>query len=559
MSRGPNWLVPPKWGNSSGGSWKRDKRMAEKILIYDTTLRDGSQGEGISLSVEDKLKIASRLDRLGVDYIEGGWPWANPKDMEFFLRAREVIWRQARLVAFGRTRKPGQAAAEDANLLAIKRAGVKVATIFGKSWDLHVTAALGTTLAENLAMIGDSVAFLVDQGLEVIYDAEHFFDGFKANPDYALETLKAAAKAGASWIVLCDTNGGCLPWEIEEAVARVRQEIQVPVGIHAHNDGDLAVANTLAAVTAGCRQVQGTINGFGERCGNADLCSVMPNLELKMGYQCLPPGQLAFLTEVSRYVSEIANVVPAGNQPFVGYSAFAHKGGIHVSAVLKAPDTYEHIRPQQVGNERRVLMSDQAGASNLRCKAEEMGLELNPERERGIIEGIKELERQGYQFEGADASLELFLRKTTGEYRQQFEVEYVKALVEKRAGQEAISEAIVKLRVGDQVVHTAAEGNGPVNAMDNALRKALEEVFPAIRHMRLTDYKVRVLDEKDATSARVRVLIESRDGSNSWNTVGVSTNIIEASWEALLDSMEYALLKQQQELNKRAAVPGEPY
>ncbi|WP_338827144.1 citramalate synthase [Neomoorella thermoacetica] len=533
--------------------------MAEKILIYDTTLRDGSQGEGISLSVEDKLKIASRLDRLGVDYIEGGWPWANPKDMEFFLRAREVIWRQARLVAFGRTRKPGQAAAEDANLLAIKRAGVKVATIFGKSWDLHVTAALGTTLAENLAMIGDSVAFLVDQGLEVIYDAEHFFDGFKANPDYALETLKAAAKAGASWIVLCDTNGGCLPWEIEEAVARVRQEIQVPVGIHAHNDGDLAVANTLAAVTAGCRQVQGTINGFGERCGNADLCSVMPNLELKMGYQCLPPGQLAFLTEVSRYVSEIANVVPAGNQPFVGYSAFAHKGGIHVSAVLKAPDTYEHIRPQQVGNERRVLMSDQAGASNLRCKAEEMGLELNPERERSIIEGIKELERQGYQFEGADASLELFLRKTTGEYRQQFEVEYVKALVEKRAGQEAISEAIVKLRVGDQVVHTAAEGNGPVNAMDNALRKALEEVFPAIRHMRLTDYKVRVLDEKDATSARVRVLIESRDGSNSWNTVGVSTNIIEASWEALLDSMEYALLKQQQELNKRAAAPGEPY
>ncbi|KYH33453.1 citramalate synthase [Neomoorella mulderi] len=527
--------------------------MPEKIYVYDTTLRDGSQGEGISLSVEDKLKIAARLDRLGVDYIEGGWPWANPKDMEFFLRAREINWRQAKLAAFGRTRKPGGKAEEDANLLAIKRAGVKVATIFGKAWDLHVTAALETTLEENLAMIADSIAFLVEAGLEVIFDAEHFFDGFKANPDYALATLKAAAAAGASWVVLCDTNGGCLPGDVAAAVARVRQELQVPLGIHTHNDGDLAVANTLAAVTAGCRQVQGTINGFGERCGNANLCSVLPNLELKMGYQCLPAGQLTFLTEVSRYVSEIANVVPAGNQPFVGYSAFAHKGGIHVSAVLKASHTYEHIRPQLVGNERRILMSDQAGASNLRCKVEEMGLELSPEKERAVMNGIKEMERQGYQFEGADASLELFLRKTTGEYRQPFEVEYVKTLVEKRPGQEAIAEAIVKLKVGDQVVHTAAEGNGPVNAMDNALRKALEEVFPAIGRMRLTDYKVRVLDEKDATSAKVRVLIESRDGSSSWNTVGVSTNIIEASWEALLDSMEYALLKQSRELNKKAA------
>lgn len=526
--------------------------MGEKIYVYDTTLRDGSQGEGISLSVEDKLKVAARLDRLGVDYIEGGWPWANPKDMEFFLRAREIIWQQAQLAAFGRTRKPGGKAAEDANLLAIKRAGVRVATIFGKSWDLHVTAALGTTRAENLNMIADSVTFLVQAGLEVIYDAEHFFDGYKTNPDYALATLKAAAAAGAAYVVLCDTNGGCLPDEVAAAVARVRREIAVPLGIHTHNDGDLAVANTLAAVKAGCRQVQGTINGFGERCGNANLCAVLPNLELKMGYHCLPPGQLALLTETSRYVSEIANVVPPGNQPFVGYSAFAHKGGIHVSAVLKASHTYEHIRPQLVGNERRILMSDQAGASNLRCKVEEMGLDLSPDKERAVMNGIKEMERRGYQFEGADASLELFLRKTTGEYRQQFEVEYVKAQVEKRAGQEAIAEAIVKLRVGDQVVHTAAEGNGPVNAMDNALRKALEEVFPAIKRMRLTDYKVRVLDEKDATSAKVRVLIESRDGSSSWNTVGVSTNIIEASWEALLDSMEYALLKQSREL--KAAV-----
>ncbi|WP_338824051.1 (R)-citramalate synthase [Moorella humiferrea] len=522
--------------------------MAEKLYIYDTTLRDGSQGEGISLSVEDKIKIAARLDRLGVDYIEGGWPWANPKDMEFFRRAREVTWRQAKLTAFGRTRKPGGRADSDPNLLAIKEAGVKTAALFGKSWDLHVTAALETTLEENLAMIADSVAFLVAAGMEVIYDAEHFFDGFKANPDYALATLKAAAAAGAGWVVLCDTNGGCLPDEVAAIVTRVRQEIQVPLGIHAHNDGDLAVANTLAAVKAGCRQVQGTINGFGERCGNANLCSVLPNLELKMGYRCLPPGQLSHLTEVSRYVSEIANVVPPGNQPFVGYSAFAHKGGIHVSAVLKASQTYEHISPHLVGNERRILVSDQAGASNLRCKAEELGVELSKEKEQALINGIKEMERRGYQFEGADASLELFLRKTLGEYRRPFEVEYVKTLVEKRPGREATSEAIVKLKVGEQVVHTAAEGNGPVNAMDNALRKALEEVFPVIGRMRLTDYKVRVLDEKDATSARVRVLIESRDGSGSWNTVGVSTNIIEASWEALLDSMEYALLKQSRNL-----------
>ncbi|WP_338833355.1 (R)-citramalate synthase [Moorella humiferrea] len=522
--------------------------MAEKLYIYDTTLRDGSQGEGISLSVEDKIKIAARLDRLGVDYIEGGWPWANPKDMEFFHRAREMTWRQAKLTAFGRTRKPGGRADSDPNLLAIKEAGVKTAALFGKSWDLHVTAALETTLEENLAMIADSVAFLVAAGMEVIYDAEHFFDGFKANPDYALATLKAAAAAGAGWVVLCDTNGGCLPDEVAAIVTRVRQEIQVPLGIHAHNDGDLAVANTLAAVKAGCRQVQGTVNGFGERCGNANLCSVLPNLELKMGYQCLPAGQLSHLTEVSRYVSEIANVVPPGNQPFVGYSAFAHKGGIHVSAVLKASQTYEHISPHLVGNERRILVSDQAGASNLRCKAEELGVELSKEKEQALINGIKEMERRGYQFEGADASLELFLRKTLGEYRRPFEVEYVKTLVEKRPGREATSEAIVKLKVGEQVVHTAAEGNGPVNAMDNALRKALEEVFPVIGRMRLTDYKVRVLDEKDATSARVRVLIESRDGSGSWNTVGVSTNIIEASWEALLDSMEYALLKQSRNL-----------
>lgn len=525
--------------------------MAEKIYVFDTTLRDGSQGEGISFSVEDKLKIAARLDLFGIDYIEGGWPGANPKDMEFFERAKGLTWHHAKLTAFGRTRKPGGLVEEDENLLAILRSGVKVATIFGKTWDLHVTQALGTTLAENLAMIRETVSFLVSKGLEVVYDAEHFFDGYKANPDYALECLRAAAEGGAGWIVLCDTNGGCLPGEIEAAVKRVRQEIDTPLGIHTHNDGELAVANTLAAVLAGCRQVQGTINGLGERCGNANLCSVLPNLELKLGYRCLPPGRLRELTEVSRYISEIANIVQPTSMPFVGYSAFAHKGGIHVSAVMKDSSTYEHILPEEVGNKRRILVSELAGASNLRYKAAELGVQLNGRQTSDVVECIKELERQGYQFEGAEASLELLLRKAGGEYREPFQVDYFRIFVEKQAEQESIAEAIIKLRVGEQVVHTAAEGNGPVNALDNALRKALEEFFPAIKRMRLTDYKVRVLDEKEATSAKVRVLIESRDGESTWSTVGVSTNIIEASWEALLDSMEYALLKEQQ--RKRTA------
>jgi len=513
----------------------------KKIFIYDTTLRDGCQGEGISLSVEDKLRVAELLDHLGVDYVEGGWPWANPKDMEFFLKGSKMKFKTARLAAFGRTRKAGVRPEEDENLQAILQSGVKVATIFGKTWDLHVERALNTTLEENLNMIRESVAFLKGVGLEVIYDAEHFFDGFKANPGYALETLKAAAQAGADWIVLCDTNGGSLPQEIRAAVEEVKRKVDVPLGIHAHNDGELAVANSLAAVEAGCLQVQGTINGFGERCGNANLCSVIPNLELKMGYTCLPPGHLKMLTSISRTVYEIANMVPANNQPYVGYSAFAHKGGVHVSAVLKDPRTYEHIDPSWVGNERRVLVSEQAGVSNLRCKAKDLELRLTPEEERDLIARIKEMEHQGYHFEGAEASLELFLRRKLGLYRRPFEIEYVKTLVEKRPGDRAYAEAIVKLRVGKEVIHTAAEGNGPVNAMDNALRKALEGSFPVIKNIRLTDYKVRVLDGKDGTGAKVRVLIETRDGTRSWHTVGVSTNIIEASWEALLDSIDYAL------------------
>lgn len=519
----------------------------QRVFIYDTTLRDGSQGEGISFSVTDKLKITARLDRLGIDYIEGGWPGSNPKDMEYFQKVQELPLSHARVTAFGSTRRAGLRPEEDPNLQALIASGVKAVAIFGKSWDLHVTAALNVSPAENLEMIYDSVGFLKSQGLEVIYDAEHFFDGYKANREYALETVAAAGRAGADWIVLCDTNGGSLPHEITSIVQDVRERVHVPVGIHCHNDGDLAVANTLAAVQAGASQVQGTINGLGERCGNANLCSVLPNLQLKMGFQCLAEQQLIHLTEVSHYVSEIANLVQHNNQPFVGHSAFAHKGGIHVSAVLKNPRTYEHMDPEVVGNKRRVLVSELAGASNLQYKAEELGLKLlnNKEQHKTIIQEIKKLEYEGYQFEGAEASLELFLKRATGQYQPGFALESFKVLVEKRGDQEMISEAMIKLRVGDSIVHTAAEGNGPVNAIDNALRKALEEFYPVIKEMHLSDYKVRVLDEKDATKAKVRVLIESRDTSASWSTIGVSYNIIEASWQALLDSMDYALLRQQ--------------
>lgn len=516
----------------------------KKIWVYDTTLRDGSQGEGVSLTVEDKLKITARLDHLGVDYIEGGWPGSNPKDVEYFRRVGELKLRHAKLAAFGSTRRPGLKAEEDANLRALVEAGVPVATIFGKSWDLHVLEALGTTLEENLHMVGDSVRFLKERGLEVIFDAEHFFDGYKRNRDYALRVLEAALTAGADWLVLCDTNGGSLPEEIYRAVEDVARRFRHPLGIHCHNDGELAVANTLVAVAAGVTQVQGTVNGMGERCGNANLCSVIPNLELKLGYQCLPKGHIKFLTECSRYVSEIANLVQHNNQPFVGQSAFAHKGGIHVSAVLKHPETYEHLPPEAVGNTRRILVSELSGASNLVGKAEQFGVDFSDKAfTKELIQSIKEMEFRGYQFEGAEASLELLVKKATGEYTPYFQVDSFKILSEKVAEGKTISEAMVKVRVGDRVVHTAADGNGPVNALDNALRKGLEEFFPEIAEMHLSDYKVRVLDEKDATAAKVRVLIESRDVTGAWSTVGVSTDIIEASWEALLDSFNYFLMK----------------
>jgi len=524
--------------------------VGDLVYVYDTTLRDGTQGEGVSLTAEDKLKITAKLDELGVHYIEGGWPGSNPKDLDYFRRVRDISLKQAKISAFGSTRRPGVAVEDDLNIRALLEAGTPVVAIFGKSWDFHVTKALNTTLEENLSMIRESVRFLKERGREVVYDAEHFFDGYAANPEYALETLQAAAAAGADWIVLCDTNGGSLPGDIEAALARIKAEISSPLGIHAHNDGELAVANTLTAVRCGARQVQGTINGFGERCGNANICSLLPNLQLKMGLFCLSAASLQRLTEVSRYVSEIANMTPLSGQPFVGSSAFAHKGGIHVSAILKDPDTYEHLDPQLVGNSRRVLVSELSGSSNISYKARELGLDLvnDSESTQRLCSEVKEMEHRGFQFEGAEASLELLLRRGSGQYEEFFTLESLKILVEKRPengeGAELInSEAMIKLRVGEQVIHTAAEGEGPVNAVDNALRKALEGFYPALKEMHLVDYKVRVLDGKDGTCAKVRVLIESADATETWSTVGVSENIIEASWQALTDSMNYFLLK----------------
>ncbi|WP_148134511.1 citramalate synthase [Candidatus Formimonas warabiya] len=515
------------------------------IAILDTTLRDGAQGEGISLSVEDKLRITAKLDALGVAYVEGGWPGSNPKDVEYFERVQKLPLKHAKVTAFSSTRRPGVTVEEDANIQTLVHAGTKVATIFGKTWDLHVFQALETTLEENLAMIRDTVSYLKKQGLEVIYDAEHFFDGYKSNPPYALETVRAAASAGADWVTLCDTNGGLLPDELSEILGKVKESLDVPLGIHVHNDGDLAVANTLTAVKNGAVMVQGTINGFGERCGNANLCSVIPNLEYKMGFTCLPPGGLALLTEVSHYISELANVTHFSQQPFVGMSAFAHKGGIHVSAVSKNPVTYEHMDPALVGNKRRVLVSELAGLSNLKYKAKELNIDIQFEspESRKIIRQIKELEHMGFQYEGAEASLELLLKKAFGQHQDYFKLESFKILMEKREDDGILSEAMIKLKVGKETVHTAAEGNGPVNALDNALRKALEQFYPEIKAIHLSDYKVRVLDEKDATAATVRVLIETTDQEATWSTVGVSENIIEASWQALSDGITYALYK----------------
>jgi 2-isopropylmalate synthase len=518
----------------------RDDR-GDRVEIYDTTLRDGAQSEGISYSVEDKLKILGALDRLGVHYVEGGWPGANPKDVEFFRRAAEIQLQHARLVAFGSTRRSRGAAADDAGLNSLLAAGTPRVTIFGKSWDYHVTEALRTTLEENLAMIADSVRLLKEAGRKVIYDAEHFFDGHRANPSYALLTVQAATEAGADCIVLCDTNGGALPDQVRQGVEAARGRVgPVRLGIHAHNDGELAVANSLAAVAAGARQVQGTINGYGERCGNANLCSVVPNLELKLHLMSLPPGALQRLTAVSRYVSEVANRIPGGQQPFVGRSAFTHKAGIHVSAIERAERAYEHIDPAVVGNATRVLVSDQMGTSNVLNRARDIGIDLSgrPETMRALVERVKELEYQGFQFEDAEGSFTLLVLEAVGRRPRYFELVDYRVLVV--AG--GSPEATVRVSVGDEEIHAVSLGVGPAHALDQALRSALLGAYPEIGDFHLTDFKVRILDGHDGTGARTRVHVDTGDGQRTWSTMGVSPNIITATLGAIVEGYEYGLL-----------------
>jgi len=502
----------------------------------------------------DKLHIAQKLDELGVHFIEGGWPGSNPKDIEFFDKARNLALTNSVLAAFGSTRHPKAKAETDANLLALASAGVKVVTLVGKSSELQVTQVLETTLEENLSMIADSIRYLKAKGLTVFFDAEHFFDGFKANSDYALHSLQVAAEAGAGCLILCDTNGGTMPNEIAVAITTARELTDVPLGIHAHNDSELAVANTLAAVNAGVTQVQGTVNGYGERCGNANLCSIIPALKLKMDIDCVTNEQLAKLTEVSHYVSEMANLVPDTFLPYVGSSAFGHKAGLHVSGLAKWTDSYQHIDPGQVGNQPRVLVSELSGKRNIQYKAKELGLDLplQGKEAQKLLEQVKLLESRGFQYDNAEASFELLLHRAKPDYKLPFELVDFMVVVEKRRRpparknlEEMLSEAVVKVRIGDEIMHTAAEGNGPVNALDQALRKALLQFYPSLAKVRLVDYKVRILEESVGTGSQVRVLIESSDGVDEWQTVGSSSNIIEASWLALVDSLEYWLLKQE--------------
>jgi 2-isopropylmalate synthase len=524
------------------------------LEIYDTTLRDGAQAEDVSFSAEDKVRVAHKLDELGVQYIEGGWPGANPKDIEFFRMMKTIPLRHATVVAFGSTRKADNPVQKDPNIQALLQADTSTITLFGKTWTLHVTDALRISLAQNLQMIGDSVAYLRAKGRRVFYDAEHFFDGYKANPDYALQTIRRAVEEGAERVILCDTNGGTMPWEIKDICSAVKQACQVPLGIHAHNDTEMAVANSLVAIEAGIVQVQGTINGIGERCGNANLCSILPNLELKMKRLALSDHRLVHLREVSNFVTEIANLMPNKHQPYVGDSAFAHKGGIHIHAVQKNPATYEHVMPQAVGNRQRMLVSDYTGRSGLLAKVEEYGIELtkqNPQLKE-LLETLKELESQGYQYEGAEGSLELLMRKAVGRHKPSFELLGFRVIVEKRNSKEApLSEATVMVKVGESIEHTAAVGVGPVNALDHALRKALEKFYPQLGEVTLLDYKVRVLTASRGTKSKVRVLLESGDHKEKWGTVGVSENIMEASWQALADSIEYKLLPNDDKIPSR--------
>ncbi len=514
------------------------------IEIYDTTLRDGTQRTDVSLSLNDKLSIAHHLDDLGVAYIEGGWPGSNPKDVEFFQRAVNETWHTAQITSFGATCQANKNPADDANIQALVASGTKICVIFGKTSVFHVTEILRTTRENNLRMIEESVAYLRSQGRRVFYDAEHFFDGYKLDPDYALDTLRAALRGDAEILVLCDTNGGTMPWEVTDIVRHVKSQINAPIGIHAHNDGECAVANTLAAVREGCVQVQGTINGYGERCGNANLCSVLPDLELKLGLKTLPDGHLEKLFEISHYVSEMANLAQDEHLAYVGRAAFAHKGGVHVSAIHRNFNSYQHIDPALVGNELQVVVSELSGKSNLLHKIKEYGLEADEQMDvSGILQEIKTLESQGFSFEAADASVVMMLKRHQKKYTPPFELIDFNVMVEHRLGRGIFSEATVKVRIQDEVHHTAADGNGPVAALDAALRKALVSQYPQIAKFHLFDYKVRILDTDKGTSATTRVLIETRNGNHSWNTVGASSNIIEASWRALADSVEYGLMQ----------------
>ena len=517
----------------------------KQIKIFDTTLRDGSQGAGISFSVEDKMKIAAALDSFGVSYIECGWPGSNPKDEEFFKSVKNKF-KNSKLVAFGATRRKNITTDQDESLKKIINSGVKAACIFGKSWDLHVEYALKTTKEENLKMIFDTVSFLKSKKLEVIYDAEHFFDGYINNKEYAVETVRAAVKAGSDIVCLCETNGGILPLDIQKIVSEIKKEFpNTSLGIHTHNDSGCAVANSLIAVESGCELVQGTINGLGERCGNANLCSIIPSLQLKKKYQCVPGKSLKKITELSRYIDEIANIVPTDSLPYVGKNAFAHKAGVHVSAIDKNSKTYEHIDPKEVGNIRQILISDLSGKSNIISKADEMSLDLEnkPEKIQSVIKAVKEKENDGYQYENANGSFFILTKKIEAKYDSFFTLKGYRVSVEKNYDGSIISEATVKLDVRGKEEHTVSEGDGPVNALDNCLRKALIKFYPEIKNVLLTDFKVRVINSNASTAAKVRVLIESKDKTFTWGTIGVSENIIDACWQALADSVEYKLLQ----------------
>jgi 2-isopropylmalate synthase len=521
--------------------------MKKRIIkIYDTTLRDGAQTLGVSFTVKDKIAITEKLDRLGVHFIEGGWPGSNPKDIDYFKEAKKIKLRNSQLVAFGSTRRAKVKASSDGNLRALLKTDLKNIAIFGKSWDLHVTKVFKASLKENLDMIFDSVSFLKKKGCFVFFDAEHFFDGYRANRDYALESLKAAESAGADYLVLCDTNGGMIPCWVRSIVKDVKSKLKSDLGIHVHNDSGMATANSIVAVEEGVNNVQGTINGYGERCGNADLCSIIPNINLKLKLSSISAAKLKGLTEISRFVSDISNMSQSGNQPYVGSSAFAHKGGVHINAVMKETSTYEHVSPESVGNKRELLVSELSGKSSLVLKAQEFGHELQKDKNitKKLHKLLQSLEHEGYHFEAAEGSFELLLNKHLKKFKKFFTLESFRVIVGQESKNELISEATIKLKVNNKREYTVARGDGPVNALDSALRKALNRFYPLLSEMRLSDFKVRVLDEKEGTAAKVRVLIQSQDRESSWNTIGVSKNIVEASWKALLDSMEYKLMKE---------------